>query len=362
MGFNPVFVITPLIAQCLMQIEVVRQTIKYLPISPIVLHELQESARLESVHYSTKIEANRLSLDEVRAVVLKGEHFLFRERDAIEVRSCYAALVWSEQYAAKGYAHIPERAVQELAAMVMEEGKKTVKPAAYRDGQNVIREGFSGRIVYLPPLAEDVSVLMRDLIVWINTISPLPCPLVAAIAHYQFATIHPYYDGNGRTARLLTSLILKRGDYDLQGINSLEGYYAQELHEYYSAIGVGPSYNYYEGRAEADITQWVEYFIQGMAVSFEKTLLRVQAALLQDGASESQWLDLKKCKILELFKKIELVSGKDIGEFLGLHERTARNLCQRWVREGFLIVVDPSKRGRKYRLADQYVQLLENKP
>ena len=54
-------------------------------------------------------------------------------------------------------------------------------------------------------------------------------PVVVALAHYQFATIHPYFDGNGRTARLLTTLILHRSGYGLNGIYSLEEYYAQNL-------------------------------------------------------------------------------------------------------------------------------------
>jgi Fic family protein len=98
----------------------------------------------------------------------------------------------------------------------------------------------------------------------------LPVPIKAGIAHYQFATIHPYYDGNGRTARLLTTLILHLGTYDLKGLYALEEYYARDLKAYYEALTVGPSHNYYLGRADADITQWVAYFIAGMATSFEK--------------------------------------------------------------------------------------------
>src|SRR5208337_3265005 len=92
----------------------------------------------------------------------------------------------------------------------------------------------------------------------------------AGIAHYQFATIHPYYDGNGRTARLLATLILHLGGYDLKGLYALEEYYALDLKGYYEALAAGPSHNYYLGRAEADITRWVAYFVAGMAESFEK--------------------------------------------------------------------------------------------
>ncbi len=64
----------------------------------------------------------------------------------------------------------------------------------------------------------------------------LPIPLVAGIVHYQFVTIHPYYDGNGRTARLLTSFIMRKGGYGLKGIYSLEEYYAKDLTRYYDAF------------------------------------------------------------------------------------------------------------------------------
>ena len=97
---------------------------------------------------------------------------------------------------------------------------------------------------------------------------------VAGIAHYQFATIHPYYDGNGRTARLLTTLILHLGGYDLKGLYSLEEYYARNLGAYYEALAIGSSHNYYQGRAEADITPWLEYFCEGVAESFENVRKR----------------------------------------------------------------------------------------
>ena len=109
------------------------------------------------------------------------------------------------------------------------------KPTPYRGGQNVIRDAGSRRIVYMPPEASDVPRLMKELVDWLRRSERegVPCPIRAGIAHYQFATIHPYYDGNGRTARLLTTLILHRGGYDLKGLYSLEEYYARDLSAYY---------------------------------------------------------------------------------------------------------------------------------
>lgn len=127
----------------------------------------------------------------------------------------------------------------------------------------------------MPPAAKDVAGLMKSMVNWIRENGEIPCPIVASIAHYQFATIHPYYDGNGRTARLLTTFILHLGGYDLKGLYSLEEYYARNLGAYYEAISIGPSHNYYLGRAEADITSWIEYFVEGMAVAFENVLKRM---------------------------------------------------------------------------------------
>src|SRR5207248_2347308 len=178
------------------------------------------------------------------------------------------------------------------------------KPTPYRDGQNVIRDSASRGIVYMPPEAKDVPALMKALEIWVNASERegVPCPIRAGIAHYQFATIHPYYDGNGRTARLLTTLILHRGGYDLKGLYSLEEYYARDLSAYYEALAVGPSHNYYQGRAEADITAWVEYFCAGMAESFESVRRRAQEAAdrgTKDDSAALRRLDPRQRRALE---------------------------------------------------------------
>jgi Fic family protein len=104
----------------------------------------------------------------------------------------YAALEKAEQIAASMVA-ISENHIQTLHALVMADGRKKIKPTPYRDGQNVIRDSRSRSIVYMPPEAKDVPVLMKALVAWISFSQrdSLPCPIRAGIAHYQFATIHP---------------------------------------------------------------------------------------------------------------------------------------------------------------------------
>ncbi|MFM7592419.1 MAG: Fic family protein, partial [Isosphaeraceae bacterium] len=269
MPFTPIFQITTRIASCLIRIEAARQAMIHLPINPAVLASLRESARLDSTHYSTMIEGNRLTQEEVSQVIARNEHFPGRERDEKEVLGYYGALEYVERLAAERR-RLSETQIKTILALVMSGGsKRKPVPTPYRDGQNVIRDSRSRAIVYMPPEASDVPDLMESLVEWVNRSmsEEIPCPIIAGLAHYQFATIHPYFDGNGRTARLLTTLILHLGGYDLKGLYSLEAYYARNLAAYYQALAVGPSHNYYMGRESADLTGWLDYFIQRMTKS-----------------------------------------------------------------------------------------------
>jgi Fic family protein len=342
-----------------MHIEAAKEKVLHMPVTPSVLRSLRETARLYTTHYSTMIEGNRLEPDQIEIVLNHKGHFPGRERDEHEVKGYYAALTQVEKWAAAG-TQITEKMIQTLHALVMGHGKTHVKPTMYRDGQNVIRDSNTKRIIYLPPEAKDVKSLMKAMVAWINQNTQLPCPLVAAIAHYQFATIHPYYDGNGRTARLLTTLILHLGGYDVKGLYSLEEYYARHLGAYYEAISVGKSHNYYMGRAESDITKWIEYFIEGMMISFENVLKRMIEADIKGLPDQSvlmKKLDPRQRKALELFQEFETITSRQIGELFGFKPRTSAALCAAWVESGFLDMVDSSNKGRKYKLSKQYEEL-----
>ncbi|MCB1605124.1 MAG: Fic family protein, partial [Xanthomonadales bacterium] len=256
---------------------------------------------------------------------------------------------------------IKEKDIQTLHGLVME-GKE--KPTPYRDGQNVIRDSGSGAIVYMPPEAKDVPDLMSELIAWINkqlNEDDLPVPMIAAIAHYQFATVHPYYDGNGRTARLLTNLVLHKSGYGLKGIYSLEEYYARNLQAYYQALSVGESHNYYFGRAESEITDWIVYFCSGMADSFAKVRLKASESSQRGQTDQSHLLrelDQRQKQVLSLFTNNKYITTKEVSELLGIHRRTALNLCNQWCDEGFIIQHGQANKSRKYELASKWLGLL----
>ena len=359
--FKPKYTISSKIMSYLMRIESAKERVMHLPVTPMILSSLRETARLYTTHYSTMIEGNQLEPNQIQEVVKHKGHFPGREREEHEVKGYYTALTQVEKWAAKNI-KITEKHIQTLHALVMANGKLNVRLSKYRDGQNVIRDARTKAIIYMPPESKDVNKLMASLVNWINHNKDLPCPLLAAIAHYQFATIHPYYDGNGRTARLLTTLILYLGGYDLKGIYSLEEYYARNLGAYYEAISIGESHNYYMGRAEADITKWVEYFVEGMVFSFENVLKYMSEAGdkgFPDQSSLLKKLNPRQRKALELFQQFEVVTSHQIGELFGYKPRTSAALCSQWVKEGFLTIIDFSNKGRKYKLSARYEELLK---
>ena len=358
--FVPNFQITPALTKVLMDIEASRQAVSSLPVTVPVLTSLRESARLVSTHYSTQIEGNRLTQEQVKDV-LHGGTFPNRERDEQEVKNYYQALDFLDALIKGSTSLIAEKDIQTLHGLVMD-GKKKATP--YRDGQNVIKDSGSGAIVYMPPEAKDVSGLMCELMDWINgemSKAELPIPLIAAIAHYQFATIHPYYDGNGRTARLLTNLVLHKSGYGLKGICSLEEYYAKNLQAYYAALSVGESHNYYFGRAEADITAWAMYFCEGMADAFANVRLKAtqaSKAMKTDQSLLLRELDQRQKQVLSLFEKSKYITTREVAGLLSVHTRTALNLCNRWSDEGFLIQLGKAPKSRKYELADKWIELV----
>ncbi|OFW06303.1 MAG: cell filamentation protein Fic [Acidobacteria bacterium RIFCSPLOWO2_12_FULL_59_11] len=360
--FNPKYAVTNPWAFALLRLEGAKERINGLPITPAVLARLRETARLASTHYSTQIEGNRLSEAEVKQVLAKNRRFPGRARDEKEIKGYYSGLTEIEQ-SAKRKEPPTEMQIQRIHGLVMGGGKTNIKPTPYRDGQNVIKDGQSGRIVYMPPEAKDVPPLMAALVEWLNAAAEeIPCPLRAAIVHYQFATVHPYDDGNGRTARLLTNLILHRGGYGLKGIYSLEEYYARDLQAYYDAIAVGPLHNYYAGREKADITGWLEYFAGGMADAFAHVEQQAEKAAGLGEADKSpilRTLDPRQRKALTLFAGQRAITSRDLARLFSFAPRTARVLLQKWTRQGFLKIIDPSKKARKYELADEFEKIFE---
>ena len=361
--WKPTYSITSEIARSLMEIEAAKAVIDATPISPAVESELRHKARLRSTHYSTQIEGNRLTLKETEEVIEKKKTgFHGRERDVKEVQNYWDALLKVEDWSASRL-ELSEDLIQRLHGIV-EKGKRA-KPTPYRDGQNIIRDSLSGKIVYMPPESKDVPNLMEEMVAWVKKAERenIPVPIIAGSLHYQFVTIHPYYDGNGRTARLLATFILQRDGYGLHGFFSMEEHHARDLTNYYQSLSVHEHHNYYFGRADSDLTPWISYFTDLLARVF---LLVKDEALKNAGKGisiepkELRRLDHRARIILGLFGKKDRINAQDIALALGLSSRMVRVLAQKWVKEKFLIIADASNRSRTYALSAIYRQFIGN--
>jgi Fic family protein len=359
--WSPSYSITPKTARLLMDIEAARAEVEHMPLPPTVEAELRRQARVRSTHYSTGIEGNRLTLAEAEKVIRNAKaEFRGRERDVREVRNYWNALLRVEEWAEDGRP-VTEDLIRRLHALV-ERGARS-RPTPYRDGQNVIRDSASGALVYMPPEAKDVPGLMAGLVRWVKGArkAGVPVPLLAGLAHYQFVTIHPYYDGNGRTGRLLATLLLHQGGYGLGGLISVEEHHARDLPAYYRALAVHPHHNYYEGRAEADLTSWVDYFVATLAETFaavRREAKRLAGKGIQAEPKLLRKLDRRARIVLGLFAGADRVAARDVARALGLSDRMARVLLKQWVADGWLVVADPSRRKRAYELTASYRQYL----
>ncbi len=359
--WQPLYTLTPAMARRLMEIEAARVVVEQIPLPPVLASELRNRARLRSTHYSTRIEGNRLTLAEAERVLAGRKVPLHgRERDVSEVRNYWKALLRVEEWAARG-TEISEELIQRIHTLV--EGR--THPRRYRDGQNMIRDSETGALVYLPPEAKDVPALMAGLVAWIRKAreEQLPPPLIAGLAHYQFVTIHPYYDGNGRTARLLATFLLQRDGYGLNGLYSLEEEHARDLMAYYDSLAVHPHHNYYEGRNTADLTSWLDYFLSVLAsavTSVKDEIVRLSREGSPGEPEALRRLDARARAVLTLFACQDRITAPEVARLLGLSDRTARLLLQRWTEEGWLIVANPSRRGRVYELSAAYRQLIGN--
>lgn len=362
-AWQPRYTLTPAIARGLMTIEAARAVVETTPLPPVVEAELRRRARVRSAHYSTRIEGNRLTLAQAEEVVSSSKAQVpGRERDVREVRNYWNALLRVEEWAT-AKAPLTEELIRRMHALV-EKGPRA-RPTPYRDGQNVIRDAASNAIIYLPPEAQDVPALMAALVAWFNAAEQegLPAPLIAGLAHYQFVTIHPYYDGNGRTARLLATFILSRAGYGLNGFLSLEEQHARDLEAYYLSLAVHPHHNYYAGRAEADLTTWLAYFVATVADVFATVKEEALAYARQGLPVEPEplrKLDPRARRVFALFAQQDRITTPQVAAALGLSDRMARNLLQEWVAAGWLVVAQTARRSRAYTLSAIYRQYIGN--
>ncbi len=261
--FNPQYKITGKILNLLTFIAEARSVISRAKLLPKHELRLRRQALIRMTHSSTAIEGNMLNISQVEDL-LANKKIDAPSRDIFEVQNYLKALKYIEQVVEKKQ-QITEKVILKIHQLVTAKTLPEEQSGHYRLGPNfVVRRHFGQplEVVYTGPAVEKVAGLMKNFVEWIQQsaekeIHPI---LVAGLVHQEFVAIHPFTDGNGRTARALATLILYQRGYDFKRLFALEDYYNQDRPKYYAAINLGKNY---EERITADFTPWLEYFVKG---------------------------------------------------------------------------------------------------
>lgn len=362
MTYIPRFNFTKKIVMLLSEIEYYRGlvTSKTLPLH--ISEKLKQRAKIKSTHYSTLIEGNQLTLQQVEEVVNKrkdkSENYHIQE-----VRNYWRALSFLTKARNMNFP-VSEDFIKKLHRIIEVRGPgRRGKRSEYRGSTPpgvlfCVRDSITGSVEYIPPSWEDVSQLMKDLVEWINNEKTLPVTIKSAIASYQLVTIHPFDDCNGRLARALALYILMINNYDLNGYFTVEEYYAKNLQRYYDSLQMGLPVNYYEGRNSPNLTPWITFFLTTMNKAFEN--IAESSTRLHD-ASEGKLLELskKEIKLLQLALRFEgrPLSLKLIAEWFEVSTRTMQDWVKDWVDIGLLEAASGKKRITSYQLGPRYKDL-----
>ena len=232
-------------------------------LSKSIAGKLRKNSKKKSSYASNKIEGNPLSEEQVDEVIERDErkHLLKPEQ---EVRNYFLALNYLEEMAnqKKPFSVKLILDVQKLVEKGASKEKIGLRGAMPPGVLFAVYDSQTGNPEYIPPEYSDIPGLLDELVQYVNTTDDHPL-IVAAVVHYQIVTIHPFEDGNGRTARLLSGYILDLNGYGFNGIGSLEEYFAYDVEEYYDSIQMGLPALYYSGRDNPPHPEiWINYFLR----------------------------------------------------------------------------------------------------
>lgn len=329
--FKPQYKLTNKILNLLTTIAEAKAVIERAKLLPKQELRLRRQALIRMTHASTKIEGNQLNIHQVQAI---AEHKKIDAptRDIYEVENYLKALRYISKVVEKKEP-ITEKVILKIHGFVTNNTLPDDQSGHYRKGPVYIvrrRIGMSEEIIYTGPKSGQVQELMNDLIAWLRQsekqdINPI---IVAAIVHLEIAAIHPFADGNGRTARALATLMLYQRGYDFRRLFALEDYYNKDRLAYYRAINVGENYE----KRRTDITAWLEYFVKGFKEEIDHIKMEVLSLKRRKVGTDvdSQiYLDKDQVKILDFLEQVGKITVKDVMTVLECSQRTAQLQLQR---------------------------------
>jgi Fic family protein len=343
--YTPIFTNSQDIKYSLNSIDRDKWVFERLLLDPRYESWFKRRAIKRSLHHTTKIEGNTLREDQVDDI-LQGEKVQADKKEISEIENCYKAYRFIDNISDDNEIPIDEHTICHINALILGDDDPILTPGQYRKGENYVRHYMTGKRIYTPPNQGDVPSLMRKFSIWLRgehkDINPV---LLAGISHLRLVEIHPFWDGNGRTARSLTTLILQRMGYGFNKLLSLERYFSLDLPNYFNAINTVLGDHFEEGR---DVTKWLEYFSEALnveinivsdnLVDFRKVLDNWQEAIGGLYSISGRQLDALAYAFLH-----DGIRPRDYMKHMFISHETARRDLQQLVDIG---VLQPKGRGR----------------
>ncbi len=249
------------------------------------------------------------------------------------------------------------RLIKETHAVLMAGVRGQEKsPGEFRHSQNWI--GGQGSTLqnarYIPPCPEDMIEAMSDLERYINADDKLDTLIRAALIHYQFETIHPFLDGNGRVGRLLITLFLIAKDVLSTPALYISYYLKQNRVEYYDRMT--------EVREKGNYEQWVKFFLRALLESAEDAISTIDklVKLHEKNTELIAKMGRASGNILRVFNYLEsnpIIAIKKTAEALGISFNTASGAVKRLVAGGILVQTSKASRNRTFAYA-AYLDIL----
>lgn len=344
--YTPKYTINNAILRNVGVIEAAREVISNAPLLPYYEKEFQKDAMVRAVHHGTHIEGNELDMDQAEKVIA-GQQVVARARDIQEVINYRKVMEYIGELQ-QDEVSISEDFIKDLHRMTVDKILVHERCGHYRTSQVVVRNSITGDVTFTPPLAVEVKGQVAELVQFINGISPddLHPVLKSGIVHYELARIHPFVDGNGRVSRALSTFILFQEGYDIRKFFSLEEYFDNNAYEYYSAL---QSVN----RNEGDLTEWLAYFTQGLAIELNKIKEKIEKLSVDVKIKERQggnpvMLSERQIKIMEYIQKVGFLQNSGFKQlFPMVSEDTVLNELKYLIKHG-LVKKSGSTKGAKY--------------
>lgn len=300
---------------------------------------------------SSRIEGTQTGIEEV---LLSEEHVRPERRDDWREVHNYITAV-NDAVGKLATLPLSNRLLKETHAILMRGVRGERKqPGEFRTSQNWIGGSNLNNAVFIPPHQDNVPDLMSDLeLFWHNASITVPHLIRIAISHYQFETIHPFLDGNGRIGRLMIPLYLVSHQLLTKPSLYLSSYFEKNRSSYYDAL--------MRVRTSNDIIHWVRFFLTGVAETALKGRDIFSKILTLRTETEKSIQSLGKRtttarEALEFLFRQPVVSAAELENGLNISHTTAHTLVRELTRLGILTEVTGQMRGRIFSF-DRYLRL-----